>query len=66
MRFLLLTLLISCGKEQDGFKRCYSREEALNYCVAARIAEIGESTYLARIYCAPKYQADACYNLGHL
>ena len=62
MKLLALLLLISCGK--NTAQRCYSKEEALNYCVATRIAQTGESSYMANIYCAPKYQTDFCYSLG--
>jgi hypothetical protein len=63
---LILIFLISCGKNENGFKRCYSRQEALNYCVSTRIAETGETTNLANIYCLPRYPVEGCYTLGGL
>ena len=66
MKLLILLLLVSCGKSPDGFKRCYSRSEALNYCIATRIAQTGETSQLASIYCTPRYPAEGCYTLGGL
>jgi hypothetical protein len=66
MKLLLLILLVSCGQNKEGFIRCYTREEALNHCVVTRIGQTGESSYLANIYCAPRFQAQTCYSLGGL
>lgn len=66
MKLLILLLLISCGKNPGGFKRCYSRSEANNYCIATRIAETGETSQLAKIYCEPRYPVEGCYTLGAL
>ena len=66
MRLIILLLFISCGKSQDAFKRCYSRQEALNYCVANRIGQTGETTNMANLYCNPRYPVDGCYSLGGL
>lgn len=57
-------ILISCGKDNSAINRCYSREEALNYCVATRIAQTYETVYMAGLYCKPKYQVEFCYRLG--
>jgi hypothetical protein len=65
MKLLILILLISsCGKSEQ--KRCYTKEEALNYCIAKRIGETGESTFMAEYWCKPKYTVDFCYSLGGL
>jgi hypothetical protein len=66
MKLIFLLFIISCGKNQDGFIRCYTKEEALNHCIVTRIGQTGESSYLASIYCAPRFQAQACYSLGGL
>lgn len=63
MKILILIVLItSCGKSEQ--LRCYTKEEAKNYCVAKRIAETGESTFMANQFCAPKFTVDFCYSLG--
>jgi hypothetical protein len=58
---ILLVLITSCGKSEQ--LRCYTKEEALNYCIAKRIAETGESTFMANYWCKPKYTVDFCYSL---
>lgn len=65
MKFLILIFFISCGKNPNS-TRCYTREEALNYCILTRIAETSESSYLANIYCSPRYSIESCYRLGGL
>jgi hypothetical protein len=67
MRTILIALLfVSCGKSPDNFKRCYTRAEATNYCIGTRIAQTGETSQLAAIYCSPRYPAEGCYTLGGL
>jgi hypothetical protein len=62
MRWLILLTLISCGQRED-YHRCFTKEEALNHCVATRIGETNESTSLAKLFCRPNYTVDVCYQL---
>lgn len=64
MKFLILILLVSCGKEKSR-ERCYNKTEAKMMCMSDYLSD-GFTSMQADIYCAPLYVVDACYSKGGL
>lgn len=58
---VLLVTMVSCGKGSDEHKRCFSKEDAFNFCVAQEMIEHQTTIEVATLMCQPKFTIDGCY-----
>jgi hypothetical protein len=60
---LALIILCSCGKESGENPRCYTKEDAFNFCVMQEMLEYQTTKEVASLMCQPKFTIDMCYYL---
>lgn len=58
---ILLLFVVSCGKDVD--KRCFTRDEVINYCAAKEMGETGVTLDIAKNFCSSSYPYESCYAL---
>lgn len=63
MRILLLLFLVSCGSDFETSNRCFTQEEAVNYCKVVELKD-GVNEEQVNINCLSKYPVENyCYYL---
>ncbi len=64
MRIFFLLFLVSCGEYSNDGNRCFTQEEAVNYCMVNELKEGFTTEEQARINCGAKYPVENyCYYL---
>jgi hypothetical protein len=61
--FFLLILLVSCGKNEEGVRRCYSKAEVIMSCQVNEMKRSGVDAATAKTLCQSQYFNDGCYDL---
>ena len=59
---LALIILCSCGNGSKN-ERCFSKEDAFNFCVMQEMIEYQTTKEVASLMCQPKFTIDGCYYL---